>query len=180
MNILMLHGLPGTGKSFIAQKIAEQFPDVVVLKSVQFRHDTGNSSVGRFDETNPKTKKEKDDSYKFLCETAKASLEKGKIPVLDGTFHKRHRRELVYQLASEMNANVLVISTVCDEHVIFERLKAREKQDNSDAFLKSKEAYEIMKRQQDELNDTGILIKRLDTTKCNIGEFITWLNHILS
>lgn len=180
MNIIMMHGLPGTGKSFVAQKIAERFPNSIVLKTVQFRHDTSSSSVDRFDENNPKTRKEKDDSYKLLCEAARVALEKGKTPILDGTFHKKYRREWVYQLGSEMKADVIVVSTTCEESVVFDRLKHREKQENADAFLKSKEAYEIMKQQQDELNDTGILIKRLDTTELNIGEFTTWLNLILS
>jgi hypothetical protein len=176
----MMHGLPGTGKSFVAQKIAEKFPNVVILKSVQFRRDTGNSSVGRFDENNPETKREKDDTYKLLCQAARNALEKGKTPVLDATFHKKYRREWVYQLGVEMKADVFVISVTCDEPVIFDRLKNREKQDSSDAFLKSKEAYEIMRQQQDELNDTGILIKGVDTTELNLGDFIKWLNPILS
>ena len=180
MNIIMMHGLPGTGKSFVAQKIAERFSDAVILKTVQFRHDISSSSVDRFDENNQKTRREKDDSYKLLCEAARVALEKGKMPILDGTFHKRYRREWVYQLGSEMNANVVVVSTTCEESVIFERLLNREKQEDTDAFLKSKEAYAIMKQQQDELNDTGILIKRLDTTELNIDEFTTWLNLILS
>ncbi len=164
MNIIMMHGLPGTGKSFVAQKIAERFPNSIVLKTVQFRHDTSSSSVDRFDENNPKTRREKDDSYKLLCEAARVALEKGKTPILDGTFHKKYRREWVYQIGSEMKANIIVVSTTCEESVVFDRLKHREKQENTDAFLKSKEAYELLSSQQDLLIENVEMIK-VDSSK---------------
>jgi predicted kinase len=162
--IIMMHGLPGTGKSFMAERIAESFSDAVILKTVSFRN-IDDSSQARFDESLPKTREEKDATYKQIILAAKDALISGKMPVLDATFHKRYRREWVYELSREMNVKVAVISTVCDEAVVFERLKKRESDTNEDAFLKSRESFEIMKRQAEPLNEQGVLIKLVDTGK---------------
>ncbi len=175
--IIMMYGLPGTGKSFMAGKIAEAFSDAVVLKTVSFRN-IDVSSPKRFDETLPKIREEKDATYRQLILAAKDALISGKMPVLDATFHKRYRREWVYELSREMNVKLAVVSTVCDDSVVFERLKKRESATSEDAFLKSKESFEIMKRQAEVLNEGGI-IKQLDTGKAiNIEELAKWLKSI--
>jgi len=154
----MLHGLPGTGKSTLAKQISEQIPNSVVLKTVNFRK-TKQEGISRFDETNEQTKKEKDASYQEMIKNAKETLEQGKTPILDATFHKKYRREWVQNLAKEMNAELKIITVTCDEKTIKERIQQRTK-DNEDMFLDTFEAYKIMKEQQDELEEYS---ERVDT-----------------
>jgi len=87
--IIMMHGLPGTGKSYIADKIATHFPKTTVLKTVRFREGLERPSPERFDETNPTTRKEKDATYKQLCKAAKKTLQEGKIPIPLCVFHSK-------------------------------------------------------------------------------------------
>ncbi len=180
MNIIMMHGLPGSGKSFLADRIAKRLKNAVVLKSVRFRRGLGDSSPERFDETNPKTQEEKDASYKELCAAAERALIEGKIPILDATFHKKYRRQWLYELAEKTNAKLILISVSCNEDVVFARLKKRKKHVDEDAFLKSKEAYQIMREQQDELEKTEAMIKHVNTANLDFEGLIRWLNHILS
>ncbi|MEM3154128.1 MAG: ATP-binding protein [Candidatus Woesearchaeota archaeon] len=179
-SIIMLHGLPGTGKSFIAQKIASYFDNSVVLKTVHFRENLADSSAARFDETRPETREEKDRTYRQLVESARQALAAGKVPVLDATFHKKYRREWVYGLAKETGANLAVISVDCNADVVFERLKRREAQMNEDAFLKSREAFEIMKRQAEPLGEEVVNIMRINTAHyVDFKELVAWLKNIL-
>jgi predicted kinase len=178
-SIIMMHGLPGTGKSFIAEKIAHNFLNAVVLKTVKFR-DLSDSSPGRFDETMPKTREEKDDTYRQLIASAREALIKGEMPILDATFHKKYRRKWAYDLVREMNAKLVIISTVCEEDVVFERLKERESEMSEDAFLKSRKAFGIMKAQADDMNEEGGIVKQLNTDRVvDIEELAAWLKSIL-
>ena len=85
----------------------------------------------------------------------------------------------MYELAKEMNVKVIVISTVCDDFVVFERLKNREFDLSEDAFLKSRKSFEIMKEQAD-LLDEDVLVKRVDTGRIvDFAELQKWLKNIL-
>lgn len=158
----MLHGLPGSGKSTIAEKLSSYIKNSVVLKTVSMRPVHGNG-VELFDENNLTTREDKDVSYRALCDAARKAVKEGKSPILDATFHKKYRRQWVYDLGKELHEKVIVISTECNEKVVFERLKNRKGKQDEDSFLQSKKAYEIMKNQQDAL--TEITPIRVDTTQ---------------
>ncbi len=175
--IIMMHGLPGAGKSFFAEKIAKTIPNAIILKTVSFRSSHGQGTE-LFDETNPQTREDKDNSYKAVCEEARKAVKAGKVPILDATFHKRYRREWVYNLAKELNERVIVISVTCDENTIKKRLQERKVINDKDAFLKSEEAYKIMKDQSDELNEKGLTVKKFDTSKDNVNYMLTWLSKV--
>lgn len=169
----MLHGLPGSGKSFIASKIQSVFARAVVLKSVTRRRVSGSGAV-LFDESNPQTRKDKDDSYRALCSDARAVIEQGGIPVLDATFHKEYRREWVYNLADGLGAKVIVIDVVCPENIIVDRLKRRSGEQGEDAFLNSVDSYNIMKSQNEPI-DEDVLVKTVRSD----DELIPWLKSII-
>lgn len=175
--IIMMHGLPGSGKSFLAEKIAKTIPNSIVLKTVSFR-ESHNQGAELFDETNLQTQEDKDNSYKAVCEEARKAVKAGKIPILDATFHKKYRRTWVYNLAKELNERVVVISVTCDENVIKNRLHKRKTNDKDD-FLKSVESYDIMKKQAEELNEKGIMVKNIDTSKDDPDEVFEWLTRTL-
>lgn len=173
----MFHGLPGTGKSFIAEELSKNIPNSVVLKTVNFRPVHGEGAE-LFDEDIAQTKADKDSSYLALRNQAKKAVLEGKTPILDATFHKGYRRTWVYNLAKEMNEKLILISLSCDENVVFERLKKREGVNDGDSFLNFKEAYNIMKKQADVFCQEASEIKYIDTTvNFDFGELQEWLKN---
>lgn len=171
--IIMVHGLPGTGKSFLARQLSQSTPNSVVLKTVSLRQVRGQGPE-LFDENDKNTREDKDNSYKVLCEVAEKALQEGKTPILDATFHKKYRRQWVYDLANKMNAKLAIISVSCDEALVFERLKRRKEQKDEDAFLNSIEAYAVMKQQQDPLGNEGNIIQ-IDPSKEKMDKVLSWL-----
>lgn len=171
--VIMLHGLPGSGKSFVASRIQSVFPRSVVLKSITRRKVSGFGVV-LFDESCPQTREDKDESYHALCSDARAVIERGGIPVLDATFHKQYRREWVYGLADSLGAKVIVIDVVCPERIIVGRLKRRSGEQGEDAFLNSVDSYNIMKSQNEPI-DEDVLVKTVRSD----DELIPWLKSII-
>ncbi|VVB81428.1 AAA domain protein [uncultured archaeon] len=169
--IIMMHGLPGTGKSFIAEKIAASLPNTIILKTARFRENLKKSLPERFDENNPQTRKEKDKTYKKIINEARKAIKNGKTPILDATFHKKYRRKWAYNLAKQTKAKLIIISTKCNEHTIFQRLKKR-KTTSPDAFLKTKTAYQIMKKQADALREKGLIVNYVDTARYDVREVV--------
>jgi predicted kinase len=174
--IIMMHGLPGTGKSYIASLIAKMMDNVDWLKTVKFRKTVDEPySPELFDENNPKTRADKDVSYREMLKAAKEDVEKNVVPILDATFHKRYRRGWVYELAQELDAKVLVVSVSCPEEIVFERIGQRNDKTDEDAFLKSKGAYELMKRQADSLTEEGLDVLHINSPEFSIKKLVAWL-----
>jgi predicted kinase len=157
--IIMMHGLPVSGKSFLAKKICDSFVknkiSAEIVKSVATRDpaSTKKFTVASIDEIVPRTCMEKDESYKKLLEMARERLSSGIIPILDATFHKRYRREWVYSLAQKLHEDLVVVSCVFDdEEEIGRILKERAQTDDKDAILDSSEMRRVMQEQADPLD----------------------------
>jgi len=166
----MLHGLPGSGKSFLADKLAKNIPNSIILKTVSYRKTTLKGTE-RFDETNPTARKEKDESYKALLEETRKCVKAGKIPILDATFHKAYRREWFYKLAKELKEKLAVIHVIAIEEQIKQRMDERKGKTDKDAFLDSWEAYQLMKEQSDRLEEGNVIQVMSD----EIEKAIEWL-----
>ena len=89
--LIMLQGLPLSGKSTLAAKLKEQFPEVTVLKTTNIRELSKIPSSRDFDETILETKQQKDQSYQTILSQVKEYLKTDGILILDATFHQLHR-----------------------------------------------------------------------------------------
>ncbi|MFH1916755.1 MAG: AAA family ATPase [Nanoarchaeota archaeon] len=126
-----------------------------IVKSVATRdpNSTKKFTTASIDERVEKTRKEKDDSYRKLLELAEEKVNEGIVPILDATFHKRYRREWVYELAKKLKEDLVVLSCVFDDEDEIERiLKQRAGTGDKDAILDSNEMRAIMKEQADLLD----------------------------
>lgn len=152
--IIMLYGLPVSGKSTLAKALQDQGLGIII-KSVLTRDpkSTRKFTTASIDETVEKTKKEKDDSYKKLLELAELELKKGNTPILDATFHKQYRRQWVYNLCEELNQKLILIWCAWDdEQAIKEVLRKRhEDKSTKDNVLDTWEQYMMMKSQTESL-----------------------------
>ncbi len=152
--LLMLSGLPGTGKSYLARKLCEKIPFVVV-----------ESDFVRKTLFNPPTYSPRESALVHrVCHILIDRLLKKKLRVIfDATNLSEMHREYVYRLAERNNAKLVIVQTVAPEEIVKARLEkrhtARDEHDLSDADW---EVYARMKQYQQPIGRAHIVV---DTSK---------------
>lgn len=131
--LIVLTGLPGTGKSRLARRI-----NIKTLRTDIIRK--------KLKQKDPYTEESKKEIYEIMFKQAKESLLKNEDIILDGNFSKENLREKAKALAKETNSKYLLILTTCSEKIIKERLDRRNEHSDSDArwdtYLMLKETFE--------------------------------------
>lgn len=115
--LILLCGLPGTGKSHLAHLLAERLPLVVVA----------SDQVRRFLFAEPRYTAEEHHVVHSTCQGVVADLLKGgHSAVLDATNLRRRHRERYYALAEHHGAHLLVLQTEAAPDVVRQRLQGRQ------------------------------------------------------
>jgi hypothetical protein len=150
--LVLITGLPGTGKSTVANRLAKRI----------------NARVLRTDEirkrlfAKPKyTEEEKEIVYKTLFLIAENLLRARRNVVIDGTFYKRSLRRQIYRTAALRRSKLIIVECIASEEAIARRMKRREKRRIrlSDADF---EVYKKIKREYEPIISEHIV---LDTTR---------------
>lgn len=152
--IVIVFGLPGSGKSYFAGRLADQLGaqplSTDVLRKELFL-------------TPEYTEEEKEKVYNELLRLMKTLSEHNDVVVLDGTFYKAGIRDKFAQGAKEKGEAVRFIEIEADEGTIEERLN--EERSDSDAdydvYLKIKEEFEPMQDEHLILHSTDENIDEL-------------------
>jgi predicted kinase len=146
--LVMVMGLPGSGKSYFAKKLASEI-DAEYLGSDEIRKDLG--LMGRYELA------VKLSVYEEMFKRAKACHKRGKSVVLDGTFFLQQVRDLVIFLANSLSWKLSIIHIQADEDVIAKRLaKPRE---DSEADM---DVYQKIKSEFEPIQENHLLIKSKD------------------
>ena len=149
--LVMLTGLPGTGKSNLARQLAEVLPFAIV-ESDQVRKILFPQCEYTGEES------------RWVHRTCHALMDKlllkGVRVIYDATnLHERHR-ELVYRLADGMEVKLIVVKVVSPEAVASQRLRDRQgdvkdDDDVSDADVK---VYRRMSRSVDPIRRSHVVV----------------------
>lgn len=140
--IIVVMGLSGSGKSFLARILHEEFGfewlrSDVIRKELAGLKPFQKIKVGYGESIYSKEWTEK--VYKEMIRRAKEYVDKGKNVVLDATFLQEWQRQMV----RDAFPDVIFLLAYADENLILERLRKR--QDVSDAdvevYLKQKESF---------------------------------------
>jgi predicted kinase len=148
--LILVCGLPGTGKSTVSKAIAER------TKALLFNTDVVRKELF----SRPAyTQEEKDLVYKMLFEMAEKFLKQSKNIVLDGTFYKEELRSRVKEIAQRNRSAFAIVEVVCSEKTAKRRLDERAKSESlSDAdfcvYRKIREQFEPI-REKHFVVDTG-------------------------
>jgi hypothetical protein len=133
-------GLPATGKSALAQKLSEAL-SLILLQSDRIRkegkdHLTLHETVVPFGEGIYRAAM-RQRTYAQMLALALEELKKGHPVILDATFSRTKWREETWQLAKDLDTNLIFVECCCREETIRERLRQREQRLNiSDARLR--------------------------------------------
>lgn len=152
--LLIISGLPGTGKSYLADKIAGKLC-LKVLRTDEIRKEL--AGISREEHKYEKFKKGiyskemNERTYREMFNRTKKFLKEGKSCILDATFSMRKDRKMAEKIAREAGAVFLIIECICPEEIVIERMKKRIKKGTiSDATIG---IYQRMKEQFEQIRD---------------------------
>jgi predicted kinase len=146
--LIMMSGLPGSGKSYLSQRLAQQLPAVVVesdrVRKVLFPQPTYSGQESTI--------------VHCTCqEVIRRLLRKGVRVVFDATNLVEFQREILYNLADRSSARLLVVRTVAPEQVVQERLERRK--DSADGASDADwRVYRRMSKREQEIRRTHLCI----------------------
>lgn len=125
--IWVLCGLPGTGKSTLAEMVRKTL-GIPLLRSdearrelPEYRPHSGPAPLG----TGIYKPELRGRVYAHLLGLAQEELKKGRSVILDATFSRLKWREEAVRLAGDLDANIVFFECACSEHIMRERLGRR-------------------------------------------------------
>jgi predicted kinase len=163
--LVLVTGLPATGKSTIAKNLARKLRGTL-LRTDRIRR--------RLLEKPSYTQEEKELIYRVMFLISEYLLRSGVTVVLDGTFYLRSLRRQVYSLAGKAKSRLVIIECVCPEYVVRRRLERRAmRRSLSDAdyevYKKLKAEYEPIRRRHIVVDTSKRLNQNLEEIMAGIG-----------
>lgn len=152
--LILMTGLPGTGKSHVSRMIQQALPAVIVQSDF----------VRKLLFPRPRyTAEESDTVYRTCHEVVARLLKKGLRVILDATNLIEHKREIVYQIADRAEAKLIIVRTVAPKPVVLQRLDQRKQGFGLDDLSDADAAvYERMQREDEPIRRNYI---KVDTSR---------------
>ncbi|MCK5236793.1 MAG: AAA family ATPase [Deltaproteobacteria bacterium] len=141
--VFVVRGLPGTGKSVIADSVAE-YTGAALLRTDAIRRDIALSGD---DKGTCYSKEAKERVYKELFVQAEGYLLEGRSVILDATFSRAKHVEEAQRLSERMNCELMVVECEASEKVVTERIRERQtgeslSEADVDVYMKLKRSFE--------------------------------------
>ncbi|MBL7809963.1 MAG: AAA family ATPase [Saprospiraceae bacterium] len=160
--LVLIAGLPGTGKTTIARTFAAM-SGAVHLNSDVLRKDLG--LMGQYNE------KEKQLVYKALLKCTEDGLKEGKTVVVDSTFYLRSIREPFEFLAKTIDIPLIWVEIKAAERILQERLQKPRPDSEADFFV-----YEKIRDQFEPLEEPHLCINSgLETPESAAKKILQYL-----
>lgn len=159
--VVIVFGLPGTGKSYFASRLAGQ-TNAEYINSDRLRKELFAERTY--------SDKEKEMVYREMLEKTKRAINENTNVVLDATFYKNDtRNRLLEEIKNK--AGIFFIEIRSDENIIRERL--REERPYSEADF---DVYKLIKQQWEPLNAPHLILSSTDN---NIDQMLQeTMNHL--
>jgi predicted kinase len=164
--IILFCGLPGVGKTSLANELAPLI-NAIVLSTDKIRKELISQPTY--------TKEEKKSIYDVMLLVARYLHNAAGVNcILDATFNtEESRRTAEEKLANVSSEQIYIVECICPEDILISRLKAR-KGDYSDAdidiYRKMKQVYEPVKERE-----RHIVIDTSQDPKINAEKIKTWI-----
>ena len=138
--IIIVFGLPGSGKSYFASRLAER---------INARYVNSDLIRRELFDVRKYSSEEKMSVYNVMFTEMKKAILQNKSMVLDATFYKKSIRNKFIEAVNEMGKRIIFIEIRADQKIITERLSR--KRENSEAdysvYLQIKEVFEPMEEE---------------------------------
>ncbi len=153
--IIIVFGLPGSGKSYFAMKLA---------KKLQARYVNSDVIRNELFAVKEYSQEEKMKVYNEMIREMKKAIQQNANIILDATFYKKSIRNKFSEAVKEFGQSIIFIEVWADQKIIIERLSRKRQYSDADytVHLYIKDVFEPMKREH--------LI--LHSTQENIGEMM--------
>jgi len=140
--IVIMAGLPGAGKSTIAQALAQRLPGAVLDKDI--------IRAALFAPEHVEYSACQDDfCLDVMLQTARYLLEKNSslYVLLDGrTFSRRYQRERVFEFCSQLGTTCTILECICSEQTALARLERADLERTHPAINRKPDLYHHIRR----------------------------------
>lgn len=135
--IIIIFGLPGSGKSYFAAKLAKK------LKAKYVSSDIIRSHLFILKDY---TLEEKKKVYSEMVKEMEKAIQQNANIILDATFYKKSIRNMMSEAAKQYERRIIFIEVWADEKIIKERMKGKRQYSDADysVYLHIKEVFEPM------------------------------------
>ncbi len=128
-SLVLVGGVVGTGKSTVADALAEQLGGVVISSDrvrKQLAELPPSSRVRALPDEGFYAPEAVERTYAALFERARPVVDSGRVAILDATFSRRHHRAMAADLAAELGVGQRMIEVRCAPEIARTRLARRE------------------------------------------------------
>jgi len=138
--IIIVFGLPGSGKSYFASKLAKK------LQARYFNSDVIRNQLFVVKEY---SQEEKMKVYSEMIREMKKAIQQNANIILDATFYKKGIRNKFNEAAKEFGQRIIFMEVRAVQKIILERLSRKRQDSDADyaVHLYIKEVFEPMKRE---------------------------------
>lgn len=116
-----LHGFTAVGKTSFCEYLISQNKNFVHIKNSEIKRSLKKNYVSSDSEKEGLRNK----SYAKSIDLALEEVKNGYIPIIDASFHKKNRRNAIYEKAQAIKAKIFCIHLTCDFSIIEKRIKSR-------------------------------------------------------
>jgi aminoglycoside phosphotransferase family enzyme/predicted kinase len=166
--LIILHGLSGSGKSWLAEQLLENFGAIQIRSDVERKRLLGFEAQARTKSAIGKGAYSADmtaQTYQRLLELASLILPAGPSVIVDATFLKKSHREQFQQLAQSLDVPYVILDLQASEDTLRSRIikRAGQAKDASEATLEVL-AHQLKTDEAISASEAGYTIQ-IDTEK---------------
>jgi predicted kinase len=150
--LIAMAGLPGTGKTTLAEALAKKL-GAAVLDKDKLRAALIEPERIEY------SRKQNDAVYELLLKGAIHKLRRGKPVILDGrTFTRKYQVERVMKFAAENDAHLRVIECVCEEALALKRIHSDKEKGTHLAADRGPELYHRLKSEAEPIEIEHLVV----------------------
>jgi predicted kinase len=146
--LILICGLPATGKSTVARRLAKAMGAEVLRTDIVRRELIKNPAY---------TEEEKNLIYKANFLIADYLIKNDIIVIIDGTFYRDKHRRQAREIAKRRGKRFFLVETKCPEDIVLKRLEKRRRNLRSPSDA-DKEVYFKIKNLFEEIKEDHIVI----------------------